>query len=136
MTKLKDTNHDYGGIIPGNFYSNEPNGFYNSWNKFKNEWWGFHSKKPPFENYDDTYHFLFRFDVNKYCNEDNCKYLNCQEEGINHDSIYELELYFLLQRKGIYSKVTIHDISEEDWKEIQIWLKGRKAYLDKVWSGI
>lgn len=123
MNKLKETNHDYERALMGNYYSNEPNHTYESWENFKESWYGFTSTKPPFDGYDDTYNHLFRFDL-----------MNYADEGEEDD--YELSLCFLLPRKGIYSRIRVGNIQEDDWKEIRVWLKGRKEYQESLWTGI
>ena len=123
--QLQDTKHDYARGLMGNFYSNDPNHTYGNWTQFKESWYGFSSTKPPFDGYDDTYNHLFRFDVNVYEADD--------EEA---EDLIELSLCFLLPRKGIYSRIHVENITEDDWKEIKVWLKGRKDYQDKLWEGI
>ncbi|MBS5814573.1 MAG: hypothetical protein KIC96_07720 [Enterococcus casseliflavus] len=115
---MEETQHDYQGCLMGNFYSTEPSGNYDSWKKFKNTWLGFANNDDGFTKYDDTYHFLFRYDVHKY--EDN----------------YILELCFMLQRKGIYSHIYV-DVTQDDLNlEIPKWLEGRKKYLEKLWAEV
>lgn len=111
---MKETNHDYAGALTGNYFSNDCNGSFDSWHKFKSIWAGFVP-----EQYDDTYNFLFRFDVKKVART------------------YELELCFMLQRKGIYSHIRVKNITQEELDtEVRQWLKGRKKYMDSLWEGL
>lgn len=117
--ELKDTNHDYSKCLMGNAYSNDANGHFDSWESFKENWGGFiYRKSDGVTSYDDTYNFLFRYDLN-----------------VDDDSNY-LELCFMLQRKGIYVNVIVDNITEKDMPEITEWLKGRKEYLKQLWSDV
>lgn len=115
---LKETTHDYQRALVGNYYSNEPDGAYDSWQEFKDIWAGFHSPTNV-EKFDDTYHFLFRYDIN-----------DREELG------FQLELCFMLQRKGIYTHIYVNNIQEDDMPEITKWLKGRKAYMLQLWKEV
>lgn len=119
--KVKATDHDYQGAVSGNYYSNDPNYTYPSWAEFKAVWAGIRDGDDisTYGNYDDTYNFLFRYDIN--------------DRGENG---FELELCFLLQRKGIYSHIFVENIVDEDMPEINEWLKGRKEYLMALWEDI
>lgn len=116
---LKETEHDYQGALCGNYYSNKMTGEHDSWNDFKNDWLGFFENDPQFKRYDDTYHFVFRYDIHK-----------------DHE-LYTLELCIMLQRKGIYVHSWIYNITEEELNgEVSLWLKGRLAYLKELWQEI
>lgn len=114
----EETQHDYQRALIGNFYSDEPDGSYETWHAFKQLWRGFNDEQDV-SNYDDTYHFLFRYDLN-----------DREERG------FELELCFMLQRKGIYSHIYVENIQDSDMPEITKWLEGRKQYLLKLWKEI
>lgn len=117
---MKVTNHDYQHCLVGNYFSNDVNGRYESWEEFKRVWLGFVDGDKDFEKYDDTYHFLFRYDINQY-----------------DDDPASLELCFMLQRKGIYSHIYVDNLTEEELNnEIPKWLKGRKQYLDNLWKEV
>lgn len=111
---LKQTNHDYHNCITGNYYDNNCTGRFNSWDKFKKEFLGFTS-----EGFDDTYHFVFRYDIHK--NKDN----------------YTLELCVMLQRKGVYLHLWIENINEYILNtEIKKWLEARSKYIKNLWEEV
>lgn len=115
---LKETNHDYQNCLVGNFYDNECTGEYDSWEEFKNIHFGFKDKKTL--KFDDTYHFVFRYDINKVSNDN-----------------YTLELCMMLQRKGIYTHLYINNITKDTLNsEVKIWLKNRKKYLLNLWKEV
>ena len=110
---MKETKHDYQGCLVGNHFSKNCTGYFYSWEDFKKGFLGFTSDS----SYDDTYHFVFRWDVNKEL-----------------DGLYTLELCIMLQRKGIYIHQYIYNINQEILDgEVKGWLKGRKGYIDKLW---
>lgn len=112
---LKKTNHDYAGGLTGNYHDGDCNGRFKSWDSFKSQWAGFGSEG----GYDDTYHFLFRFDVSQ------------------SESNYALILCFLLQRKGIYIYIRIDNVSQRELDEqVRPWLIDRKKYMDTLWEGL
>ena len=111
---MKETNHDYQNCITGNFYDSACTGEFQSWNEFKNSFLGFNDDG----TYDDKYHFVFRWDINKI------------ENGL-----FELELCIMLQRKGIYIHNWINDISQEMLDtEVKEWLKCRREYIKRLWK--
>lgn len=117
---LTQTDHDYGRCLRGNFYSSDPNGRYDSWADFKEAWYGFACADPTFDRYDDTYNFLFRYDIH--------------EAG---PRLYQLELCFMLQRKGIYSRILVDGITQDDLdRDIYTWLQGRKRYMMELWAEV
>lgn len=119
--KLGATDHDYQNCLVGNFYSRDVNGKFESWEDFKKEYLGFPANND-IEPYDDTYHFVFRFDIHPIHSK---------------DGLYELELCVMLQRKGIYSHLTIKNIDQETLDgEVRAWLEGRKQYLRNLWTEI
>lgn len=112
---MKETNHNYQNALCGNFYCDRANGEYNSWEDFKNNYLGFESN-----GFDDTYHFVFRYDITK----------------VKEDEYY-LELCIMLQRKGIYSHIYINDINQHTLNtEIAEWLKGRAEYMKSLWKEV
>ena len=116
---LTQTDHDYQGALCGNFYNpKDTTSFWTSWDEFKENWSGF--REASIENYDDTYHFLFRFDIHE------------KEKGR-----YSLELCNMLQRKGIYCFIVVQNISQEELDgEIKDWLTKRKEYMLSLWKEI
>lgn len=113
---LKETKHDYQNCLVGNFYDNECNNEFNSWKDFKHTHLGFISNN----KFDDTYNYVFRYDIYK------------QDNGL-----YKLELCMMLQRKGIYTHLYINDIDEKLLNtEVKEWLKDRCEYIKKLWKEI
>lgn len=110
---MKETNHDYQGCLTGNYYDSSMTGSYESWESFKNVWAGFNNL-----GYDDTYHFIFRYDIHK-----------------EEEELYVLELCVMLQRKGIYVHIWIKNITQNELNsEIFEFLKERKKYLNALWD--
>lgn len=112
---MKETDHDYQNCLVGNFYDNKTTGKFDSWEEFRGEHYGFMS-----DGFDDTYHFVFRYDIHK------------QDDGN-----FQLELCMMLQRKGIYSNLTIKNISQDILDtEVYQWLKGRSEYIKNLWKEV
>lgn len=112
---LKETKHDYQNCIMGNFYDDKCTGQYSSWEVFKNTHSGF-----DFNNFDDRYHYVFRYDIHK-----------------QKDGDYYLELCVMLQRKGIYTHLNIYNIDQNTLDtEVKEWLKGRYNYVKKLWNEV
>lgn len=110
---MKETKHDYQNCLVGNYFSNDMSGKWDSWEEFKKNHWGFNKE----DTFDDTYHFVFRYDIHK------------------RDNGYQLELCIMLQRKGIYTHIEIDNITQELLdSEITEWLRERKKYIDKLWE--
>lgn len=115
---LKETNHDYQNCLCGNFYDIKTSGAFTSWDEFKKNYNGFAENDPLFENFDDTYHFVFRYDIYKK-----------REEN------YTLELCIMLQRKGVYTHIFIKNVTESELNgEVKTWLNGRLKYLKSLWK--
>lgn len=86
---------------------------YESWDSFKDVWAGFGNS-----GYDDTYHFIFRYDIHK-----------------EKEDMYALELCVMLQRKGIYAHIWIKNITQNELNsEIFEFLKERKKYMNNLWD--
>ena len=112
---LKETNHDYNNCLIGNYYDSKCTGNYESWSEFKKIHSGFIA-----EGFDDTYNFVFRYDIHKQKNNNYC-----------------LELCVMLQRKGIYTHLYIHNIRQNTLDtEVVEWLKERSKYLKNLWNEI
>ena len=67
---------------------------------------------------EDDYNHLFRFDI-----------LESEE---THGR-FELFLFFILQRKGIFRPVWIHSITKDNLAEIETFLSQRWQYLKSQW---
>ncbi|CEQ00318.1 hypothetical protein [Paraclostridium sordellii] len=112
---MKETKHDYQRCLVGNYYDRKMTGTFKSWEEFKNEHLGFCE-----EGFDDTYHFVFRYDIHK-----------------QKDNNYKLEICMMLQRKGIYTHLYIENINQEQLDiEVKEWLRGRYKYMSKLWEEI
>lgn len=112
---MKETEHDYQNCIVGNFYDNKCTGHFSSWEIFKKNYLGFTSR-----GFDDTYHFVFRYDIHK-----------------QKDNNYYLELCVMLQRKGIYTHLNIYNIDQNTLDtEVKEWLQGRSKYIKSLWKEI
>lgn len=117
---LRETKHDYHNCLVGNPSNSSVNGTFSSWDDFKKYHYGFATDDPTFEQYDDTYHFVFRYDIHKK-DEDN----------------YTLEICMMFQRKGVYSHLYVDNITAKELDtEVNLWLKGRLQYLKGLWSEI
>lgn len=112
---MKETDHDYQNYLSGNYHDGGMNFTRKTWNEFKKNWIGFKQTE-----YDDTYHFLFRFDIHK-----------------QDDENYRLELCFMLQKKGIYIHLNVLNITQSELdNEVREWLSGRKDYMDVLWKDV
>lgn len=112
---MKETNHDYQNCLCGNFYDDKCTGEFKSWDDFKTTHSGFLQN-----SFEDTYHFVFRYDINE-----------------QKDSKYCLELCMMLQRKGIYTHLYIYNIDQDVLNtEVKEWLKSRYDYMKNLWSEI
>lgn len=118
---MKETKHDYQNCLTGNFYDSKMYGIFSSWEEFKHTHWGFKGVDTTNPNaFDDTYHFVFRYDIHK------------QEDGN-----YRLELCMMLQRKGIYSNLDIMNIDQTTLdSEVSEWLKERSKYIKHLWGEV
>ena len=118
--ELKSTSHSY-YCSDTNYYvsGNENHGLceYEDWKSFKEDW---------LDNtltIDDDYNHCFRFDIKEIKDD--------EEEPTGN---FELWLFFILQRKGIYRPVWIRNITKEDMPEIEAFLKERWNYLKQQWA--
>lgn len=113
---MKETKHDYQGGLCGNFYDSKCTGEYKTWNEFKGRHLGFDAKG----EFDDRYHYVFRYDIHKQSNDN-----------------YYLELCMMLQRKGIYTHLYIYNIAQNTLdSEVKMWLTNRGKYIKKLWSEV
>ena len=114
MLELKETAHSY-YCSESNYYVNGNANFgrceYSTWHDFKDDWLG----EDGF--IDDDYNHLFRFDINKD-----------EETGE-----FNLWLFFILQRKGIFRPVVISLITKDDLEEINAFLHERWEYMKGQW---
>jgi len=119
--ELVATNHSYYSS-DSNFYVNGTENFgrsdYETWEYFKESWLCADG------TLDDDYNHIFRFDIINKVDED----------GEEIKGEFELWLFFILQRKGIYRPVCIQSIYQSDMLEITDFLQKRFNYLKSQWS--
>lgn len=110
-----DTNYYVGNKYGENFGLSE----YETWEEFSEAW--------DSENIDYDYSLLFRYDIKN-------KYDEKEDEEIEGE--YYLELFFILQRKGIFKPVVILDLKEDDLSEVEKMLKDAKQHLFGLWEEV
>lgn len=123
---LQATDHSY-YCSESNYYVGNRHGEnsgrcdYETWNDFKEEWL---DQDGVSINID--YNLCFRFDIiQKHCSNAN---ETAQE--------FELWLFFILQRKGIYRPVWIKHIEEKNMPEVERFLKLQWKYMQNQWKEI
>lgn len=113
--EFKQTHHSYycsdNNYYVGNYHGeNWGRSDYRTWKEFKKTWfYGDH----------DLNH-CFRFDI--------------RPKSDSMPTRYSLELFFILQRKGIFCPVYIEEIYESDLLEIEQYLKSCWKYLKNQWK--
>lgn len=95
--------------------STEPLLEYKTFSDFLEEW----------ENADPDYNLLFRYDI--YQNED---------KNSNLIDSYRLELFYILQRKGIFLPILVNDFKDTDIEKFNIFIKTKWEYLKNIWEPI
>lgn len=111
MLKLEESKHSYYCEC----WEGSGVSCYNSWKDFVED-----------GEYDMDYNLLFRFDIKPEYDEDG------EETGD-----FLLELHHALQRHGTSQwHVVIHNIQEEDLKEIEQFLRKAKEHLFSMWNEI
>lgn len=98
-----------------NYYSNEAAMEYDGFPEFLQEW----------KNADLDYNLCFRWDINEKTDIDG-----------EPNGKYEMEIFMMQQRKGIFMPTKINRVFDEDVKDILEWLKPRKDYLIALWNPI
>ena len=124
--ELQGTNHSY-YCSENNYYVGNSKGEnfgrceYETWKDFRDEW-----LRPDGESIDIDYNLCFRFDIIQKRDPD------------TDDSLdgFELWLFFILQRKGIYRPVWIKNIYEKDMPYIYNFLKMQFEYMENQWKEI
>ena len=123
---LQGTNHSY-YCSENNFYIGNSKGEnfgrseYETWEEFRDEWLGEDGV-----SIDVDYNLCFRFDI-------------IQKRDPDTDDLtdgFELWLFFILQRKGIYRPVLIENIYEKDMPYIEKFLKIQFEYMKNQWKEI
>ena len=124
--KLQGTNHSY-YCSEDNYYVGNSKGEnfgrseYETWEEFRDEWLGEDGV-----SIDADYNLCFRFDI-------------IQKRDLDTDDLidgFELWLFFILQRKGIYRPVWIKNIYEKDMPYIYNFLKMQFEYMENQWKEI
>nr|DAM14524.1 MAG TPA: hypothetical protein [Caudoviricetes sp.] len=124
--KLQGTNHSY-YCSESNYYVGNSKGEnfgrseYETWEDFRKEW-----LNPDGVSIDIDYNLCFRFDI-------------IQKRDLDTDDLidgFELWLFFILQRKGIYRPVWIKNIYEKDMPYIYNFLKMQFEYMENQWKEI
>lgn len=106
-----ESNYYVGNRCGENFGRSE----YNTWADFKEGW--LYSDGV---NINIDYNLCFRFDIKQ----------NPEANG------YELWLFFMLQRKGIYRPVLIKHLEEKDMPNVEQFLKMQWEYIQNQWKEI
>lgn len=108
--------HDY-YCSEMNFYSNEPSGEFENFEEFLEE----------FADADVDMNLVFRWDVREY-NES-----GREDEELFKDGYY-MEIFMMLQRKGIYKPIFIKEVSDKDASNIKKYLKKHHEKLMSLWK--
>lgn len=108
--KLWDVEHPYQSNEV-NFYTDDQTYEYVSWDDFFLDW----------GETDPDYNLVFRFDWKE------------PEDNYRGDS-HCLYIFWIQQRKGIYSCTIIEDVDPEREPEIREWLERRFKHLQKLWT--
>lgn len=124
--ELQGTHHSY-YCSESNYYVGNGRGEnfgrseYDTWEDFQKEW-----LESDGVSIDMDYNLCFRFDVIQKSDPDT-------DEAINE---FELWLFFILQRKGIYRPVWIKRIEQKNMPEVEQFLKKQWGYIQNQWKEI
>lgn len=123
MLELKETNHSY-YCSETNYYVKQSKNYgrcdYDTWDEFKQVWLNEDS------SIDCDYNLCFRYDIK-------------QKRDIEISEVvesYELWLFFVLQRKGIYRPVVIRNITKDDMVQLETFLNLQWKYIKNQWQEI
>lgn len=120
MLEIKETNHSY-YCSESNYYVDGYNNFgrnnYEDFKTFLNDWCLNDG------TIDWDYNLCFRYDIHQ------------KQTGETVDG-FELWLFFILQRKGIYRPVHIENITQDDMPVLETLLKSQWEYIKAQWSEI
>lgn len=106
LEALSKKNHPY-KCNTRNFYSNEANEQYDNITEFLDE----------YEDADIDMNLVFRWDVHK-----------------TEDGEYYVEIFLILQRKGIFRPISIDSILEDDVERFETYLQKHKQKIDELWD--
>lgn len=101
-----------------NYYSNEPGASYKTWADFMSEWGAS----------DLDYNLVFRWDWKEGADEGAGEFTG--DVNYRNGTLY---LFFILQRKGIFSCQQI-EVCRADEPAVLAFLAPRFAYLTELWS--
>lgn len=104
----------------GNYYSNECNYQYHSFDEFIEEYGAM----------DFDYNLLFRWDLKKELEE---KQVDGEWIEVENGNI-TLSTFWMQQRKGRFVCIEINNITESDFKRITEFLQPRFEYLKRLWT--
>lgn len=124
--KLQATDHSYycsesNYYVDGQHGKNFGRSEYDTWADFQEEWLNSDGV-----SIDMDYNLCFRFDIIQKSNPDT-------DEPIDD---FELWLFFMLQRKGIFRPVWIKHIEEKNMQEVERFLKMQWEYIQNQWKEI
>lgn len=123
MTHLWEVDHDYYGP-DSNYFASVVN--QRDYSHKHDSWASFVEDGGALYDFDYTsMNFLYRWDWQKWYLD---KYWS-EEEGTRE----ELQLFFILPRKGILLDVSIQ-VTEDDEPEIRKWLEERAEYMRSMWE--
>jgi hypothetical protein len=100
---------------PSNYYNNNCSHYFDTWDKFFEEW----------ADADKDMNLVFRWDI-----------LEKEDENEKGTGTYEMQVFIMGQRKGLYQSCTIHTVTEADVPAIVNYLKGYKDHLMAMWEPI
>ena len=110
LTELKQmaVDHPY-YCSDNNYYSNDPAQSYTVWPEFYAE----------FKDADEDYNLCFRWDIKEYSES---------------PGRYRMEIFMMIQRKGIFKPVSIRLVTEADLPEVLEYLNRHWAKMQQLWS--
>jgi hypothetical protein len=120
LLELKETSHSY-YCSESNYYVNGHSNFgrsdYEDFKSFIDDW----SISDGVIDWD--YNLCFRYDIKQ-------KHDSETDEPIDG---FELWLFFILQRKGIYRPVCIKNLKQEDMHHLEMLLNSQWEYMKRQW---
>lgn len=114
--KLWEANHSY-YCSESNFFDRDYTTEYNSWEEFIEAE----------DDSDDDLNLVFRWDW-KISNKEGEDYYEPDEP-----TTHQLQLCYMLQRKGIYRAVIV-DVEEDDEEKIRKWLAPKYQKMLEIWQ--
>lgn len=117
--RLEETNHGYPCSLHRFCDCNDKGDAieFENWKEYKQE-----VLESP-HKFDIILNLCFRFDLEKKL-----------DENEKETDEYELYLFFMKQRLGLYTPIIIQFVTEEDIPEIEQFLKQHWEYLKRLWK--